>query len=408
MSEWREEYLTNFSILNYGDNLPINELKESGYKVFGANGFIGYFNKFNLFKDTVLISCRGEYSGKINIVPAFTFVTNNSIPIILTTDEIETFFLFYQLQTIPKHKILSGSAQPQVTINDLKKIKIKLPSLPTQRKIAKILSTVDNVIEKTQAAIEKYKAIKQGMLKDLFTRGIDIKTGKLRPKYEDAPELYKTSPLGFIPKEWEVEKLENITHLIISNVDKYIREDEKKVFLCNYMDVYTKRYLTNNNNFSIGSVNNNELEKFILKIQDVIITKDSETPDEIAVPSVLIEEIPNLVCGYHLCILRSKNLNLLNGEFLMLQLQIHDINRQFAIRANGSTRYGLTISSIEECRAKVPKDIVEQLEIVKRLKSIDTKIQSEEKYLQKLQQLKLGLMNDLLTGKKEVKAEEEN
>ena len=74
-----------------------------------------------------------------------------------------------------------------------------------QQQIAKIIYTSDVAIEKTQAAISKYKAIKQGMLQDLFTRGIDIHTGKLRPKYKDAPELYKESKLGMIPKEWHVK-----------------------------------------------------------------------------------------------------------------------------------------------------------------------------------------------------------
>jgi type I restriction enzyme S subunit len=84
-------------------------------------------------------------------------------------------------------------------------IEINLPPLPEQRKIARILTTVDNLIEQTEALIEKYKSIKQGMMHDLFTRGVDS-TGQLRPPYEDAPELYKESELGWIPKEWDCVK----------------------------------------------------------------------------------------------------------------------------------------------------------------------------------------------------------
>ena len=61
-------------------------------------------------------------------------------------------------------------------------------------------------MEQTEAAIAKYQALKQGMLHDLFTRGIDMETGQLRPSYKDAPELYKKTELGFVPKEWEVGK----------------------------------------------------------------------------------------------------------------------------------------------------------------------------------------------------------
>ena len=84
----------------------------------------------------------------------------------------------------------------------IERLIVKYPEIFTQRKIASILSTADTVIEKTQAAITKYKAIKQGMLHDLFTRGINTATGKLRPK------------LGWIPKEWEVERIDKIGNII--------------------------------------------------------------------------------------------------------------------------------------------------------------------------------------------------
>ena len=71
------------------------------------------------------------------------------------------------------------------------------------------------MIEKTEAAIAKYQALKQGMMHDLFTRGIDVKTGKLRPSYQDAPELYQESDLGMIPKDWEVNELGNLTNKIV-------------------------------------------------------------------------------------------------------------------------------------------------------------------------------------------------
>ncbi len=172
------------------------------------------------------------------------------------------------------------------------------------------------------------------------------------------------------------------------------------------MDVYSNRYLTKDISFSEGSVNIQEMQRFSLKVQDVIITKDSETPDDIGVPTVLLHKINNLICGYHLCILRTKDLNLLMGEFLMFQLQISLVNKQFANKANGSTRYGLTLGAIESIYLKIPKNISEQNEISKRLRTIDNKLQSEQSYLHKMQKIKAGLMGDLLTGKKKVKLKE--
>jgi len=335
----------------------------------------------------------------------------SSIAILRSKPVLESSYLCTVLRSFifdkQLYKFQSGSALKRLVLRDIQKLKIPYPPKNEQRKIARIIFTVDAVIEKTQAAIDKYKAIKQGMLHDLFTRGIDPTTGTLRPKYEDAPTLYKESKLGFIPLEWDEFKIKDCIDPVMSNVDKLIRDDETIILLCNYMDVYSNRYLTKGISYSIGSANQSEIQRFSLRPQDVMITKDSETPDDIAVPAVLVEKVENLICGYHLCILRSKDLNKLNGEFLMLQLQLQDINKQFAIRANGSTRYGLTIDAIENVFLKIPKNIDEQIEVVRRLKSLNDRLQAEQNYLQKLQMIKAGLMSDLLSGNKRVKVLEE-
>ena len=206
MSEWTRMLLPEICTLKYGENLPSSELLPAGYPVYGANGIIGCYDRWNLDSPTVLVSCRGEYSGTINKTNGKAFVTNNSIPLRLATDEVATDFLFYTLSQIPPSRIVSGSAQPQVTITDLAKVVIDCPPLPEQRKIARILTTVDRLIEQTERLIAKSQAIKQGMMHDLFTRGVDS-TGHLRPTPTEAPDLYKPSELGFIPKEWEVREL---------------------------------------------------------------------------------------------------------------------------------------------------------------------------------------------------------
>ena len=98
----------------------------------------------------------------------------------------------------------SGSAgQQRVSKDFFDRYELDLPPKPEQRKIARILTTLDNLIEKTEALIAKYQSIKQGMMHDLFTRGVD-ESARLRPTHEQAPDLYKQSELGWIPKEWDI------------------------------------------------------------------------------------------------------------------------------------------------------------------------------------------------------------
>ena len=119
------------------------------------------------------------------------FTTNQGCKSVVPFSKFDSLFLYYCFNFYIDRikKLGAGSTFAEISKADLESVKFPHPDdKEEQRKIARILSTADAVIEKTQAAIAKYKAIKQGMLHDLFTRGIDIKTGKLRPRYEDAPE----------------------------------------------------------------------------------------------------------------------------------------------------------------------------------------------------------------------------
>ena len=94
----------------------------------------------------------------------------------------------------------------------MRRLQIARPPLPEQRKIARILSTVDDLIERTEALIAKYRAIKQGLMHDLLTRGVDA-SGRLRPPREEAPGLYRESAVGWVPREWEVKRLQDVAQV---------------------------------------------------------------------------------------------------------------------------------------------------------------------------------------------------
>ncbi len=92
-----------------------------------------------------------------------------------------------------------------------------------------------------------------------------------------------------------------------SNVDKKSFDDEIPVFLCNYVDVYKNEFINDSIPFMKATATEKEIEKFILNEDDVLITKDSETPDDIANPAFVKKEFKNVICGYHLAQIRSQN-----------------------------------------------------------------------------------------------------
>ncbi|HRE24415.1 MAG TPA: restriction endonuclease subunit S, partial [Bacteroidia bacterium] len=148
------------------------------------------------------------YLNRRRVIIRETILDNNLMAAI--PKDIHSVYLYHLLVSIDLTKFTQQGALPSLSNKIISNIEVNIPCKNQQNRIATILSTCDSIIEKTQAAIAKYKAIKQGMLQDLFTRGIDPNTNKLRPRYEDAPELYKESKLGWIPREWEVEKIGKI------------------------------------------------------------------------------------------------------------------------------------------------------------------------------------------------------
>jgi len=289
-------------------------------------------------------------------------------------------------------KVIEGTTRTALRFNQVLKFVAMVPPLPEQRKIAEILETIDNAIEKTDAIIEKYKRIKQGLMQDLLTKGID-ENWQIR---NEKTHKFKDSLLGRIPEEWKVVKLKDVADIRLSNVDKKTDLKGKIIQLCNYLEVYQNDYIIKGMNFMHASATNNEIKKFKISKGDVIITKDSEEYNDIAKPAYVRDEIENLICGYHLALI--KPLNNINGLFLSKVLSFRNVNIYFQQRANGITRFGLTKETITGAIIPLPL-IPEQERIATILSQIDEVIEKEQAYKEKLERIKKGLMEDLLTGK---------
>jgi type I restriction enzyme S subunit len=206
---------------------------------------------------------------------------------------------------------------------------------------------------------------------------------------------YKMTELGEIPVDWDVISIEDSCELIVSNVDKKINHDESPVYLCNYMDVFKNEYITQKIPFMEATAKLAEINKYSIKKSDVIITKDSETAEEIAVSTVVTEDFTNVLCGYHLAIIRPKK-GTYEGIFLSKLLNLPTIHNHFVKSAKGVTRYGLTKDAIMNALLPLPP-LPEQQKIASILSSVDETIEETEALIEKYQHVKKGLMSDLLT-----------
>lgn len=178
--------------------------------------------------------------------------------------------------------------------------------------------------------------------------------------------------LGEVPEHWEVRRLRNAVDMRVSNVDKHTKDGELPDRLCNYVDVYMNERITDRVRFMGATATSDELVRFRLERGDVLVTKDSETWTDIGVPALVEHAAPDLVCGYHLALLRPFR-ELMNGAFLLRTMQSPGIAYQFHVEANGVTRYGLSHAAIKSIWLPLPP-LTDQAAIVRFLDHTDRRI----------------------------------
>jgi type I restriction enzyme S subunit len=209
------------------------------------------------------------------------------------------------------------------------------------------------------------------------------------------PKHIDPADLDHCPSGWREALLSSVAEIRFSSVDKRSESGERPVRLCNYTDVYNNDYVTADMEFMHATATVPEIERFGLRIGDVIITKDSETPNDIGVPAVIDSSAPDLVCGYHLALIRP-NQEMVDPTFLAKQLGDARIVRYFGQQANGSTRYGLSTGSIAAARLRLP-DLSRQKVVSQVLRLVDAAIEKTSATIAKLKQVRAGLLHDLLT-----------
>lgn len=205
--------------------------------------------------------------------------------------------------------------------------------------------------------------------------------------------------LGDIPEHWEVKRLKTSAKYFVSNVDKVPSEKEIPVKLCNYTDVYYNDFITPEMELMETTATQDEINRFHLEEGDVVITKDSEEWDDIAIPALVVKTSNDLICGYHLAVIRPDK-NILSGRFLHRLFHAREVNSQFQISASGVTRYGLPKSSIGEAIIPLPplpeqKSIAEYLD--RKTVRIDSLISKKEKLVDLLKEKRSALISSTVT-----------
>lgn len=373
------------------DNHNVESQDLSNYK-FVDSGYL-VLNKMKMWQGSLGVS---RYRGIVS--PAYI--------VCKLIGELNHDYIHYLLRS-PKFKTIYNRISYGVRVgqwdmryDDFKNIKLYIPPISEQNQIVKYLDhklvNINKFIESKKKLIAVLKEQRQAVINEAVTKGLNSDVEMKSSGIEW---------LGDIPEHWEEKNLSQISRVILSGLDKKSYENQKSVLLCNYVDVYKNDYITKELDFMKATASDEEINNLTLLKGDIIITKDSESWDDIAVPSYVSDELKNVLCAYHLAIIRTKDESV-NPEFLYSAFLSQYVSVQYKLKAKGVTRYGLSYQSIRDIKIFVPS-LYEQEEIItlirETMQKVDKAIQKIQREIDLITEYRNSLISDVVTGKVDVR-----
>jgi type I restriction enzyme, S subunit len=399
---WKQKQLRDLIEIRSGISpSKFNFVKEGKYPFFKVNdmNFCNkylnnaalYFNvyDFPLMKSgMVVFPKRGAaiFTNKIAILERDGFFDTNIMGL-TTKSKVLNEFLYYYLSYLKLYEIADTSSVPQINNKHIEPLNINLPPAIEQKKIASILSTIDNLIENTTNLINSYSLLKKGLMQTLLTKGI-------------GHTKFKKTEIGEIPEEWELISLEKLGSTYNGLTGKNKEHFGKGKPYIPYKNIFNNTKIDIN---YLGYVTIEENEKQNkVKYGDVLFTTSSETAEEVGYSSVLLDNLKETYLNSFCFGYRLNNFNKIKPEFLRYLLRGQAIRKLIIKIAQGYTRFNLSKVQVLKIRIPVPP-VVEQLKISKILSKLDEYLSIYIAKKEELKLLKKGLMQQLLTGRIRVK-----
>ena len=384
-------------------------LKNGGYNYSGLKYFSGNVSADDLLDGNCVLIANTDVTREGDIIGApitlplalagLEVVCSHHVTALRLQPQCDAQFIFYLL-CLPRYRAVMRQHARGTTVlmldpRSIEHIQFEHPeSVAEQKKVAEVLDTLDTTIRQVKAIIAKLKQVKQGLLHDLLTRGIGA-NGELRPPRSEAPQLYKPSSLGWIPKEWDAHQLRDLATLITSGsrgwaahyVDAgalFVRSQNVRM---GFLDFSDRQH--------VAPPPGSEGQRTRLEGCDLLITITGNSVGNVAHVSENWQEIAFVSQHVGLVRLRDPSLSLLAAHYLV---QGAPGNQQLIDAQYGQSKPGLNLENLRDLRVPCPST-EERTAVVERIASVDMRIETEERYLSKLSEFKQGLMDDLLTGR---------
>ena len=315
------------------------------------------------------------------MLPIDTYIVSHLCAVISNDKNVNQKFLFYELRNIELSKD-KADGYPTLNLSEVKNVKVIIPSLLEQQKIAFVLSKVQQSIEQQDKIIQITKELKKSLMNKLFTEGLH-------------GEEQKETEIGLMPKSWKSESISNV-------VEKAKQIDPRKTpnLFFKYIDVsgISNEFYKIIEYRTYNGSNAPSRARKLIQTNDVIFATVRPTLKRIA---YVDEDYDGKICSTAFCVLRSKK-NVLSGRYLYYCVQRNEFIEELAKLQRGASYPAVTDGDIKRQQIPLPK-VEEQKEIANILLNVDKKLPQAESIKQTLQALFRTMLNQLMTGKVRVK-----
>lgn len=359
---WVETNLENLFNLRYGKGLSTPELLEEGFDVYGANGIIGKYSSYSFENSKVIISCRGAASGAIHKTNPKSFVTSNSIVLDeLSTQLINLPFVKYAMISLDKSTVITGTAQPQITIQLLQYLQFPLPPLAEQNRIVTKLDTLFAQFETIKASMANIPLLLKDFRQQVLSQAVTGKLTESKVEEKRLGDLLIDVKYGTSMKS-EYDIMGTPIFRIPNIKDGEIDDKDLK--------------------FSV--LDKKEYEQLQLKKGDVLIIRSNGSVTLVGKSAIIREKhIGFSYAGY---LIRLRCGDKLNSEFLNYTLKSNFLRSQIVKSSHSS-------SGVNNINSQEIKDLTiywtstkEQQEIVSRVESLFAKADAIEQQYKSLKE----------------------
>lgn len=380
--------LRDLADVHYGKS-PSEVVHEDGLvPVVGTGGVYGHAVR-PLFQGPAIVVPRKGSLGNPQYMSGPFWAVDTTYAV-LPKKGVEARWLHYNLDLFDLTKLNEATGVPSISRDWLYKVEFEDPGEASQQRIAVILTTVDEAIEQIEALIAKTQQIRAGLVHDLFTRGVTA-DGQLRPPREEAPELYKESPLGWIPKEWDVAVVDEFCAQVVDCPHSTPTYVDRGIPCVRTADMLPGQLLLDQAYRVTEETYWERVARLVPRKGDIIYSREGE---RLGIASPVGEE---LVClGQRVMLLRPGQDT--DSAFILWGMNTAWFYRRVISGLGATTSPHVNVGDIrKQLLLRPSRD--EQERIGLQLTTLQAKLAADETEVKQLQALKSGLMSDLLTGR---------